>query len=362
MSQAIELARDASSGLMPAARQRSRVLRPLIMVGGALLLMAAALAWWVSSGRWVSVDDANIQADRLAVADDISGIVANVAVHEGEVVKRGQVLFTLQRRPFQIALDGARAGRAQSVLEINAMKRDEQRLVSETAAREAQVSADRATYGRMAPLIHNGAVTREEADDARFKLAADEQEVAALQAQTQMQLAKLGGTVDINPTETPAYQTAEARVDEAQRELDHTVVRAPFAGIATEVDQLQPGQYMTAATAAFALVSTHHVWAEGNPKETELTWVKPGDPAQVTVDTYPGRVFKGVVESIAPATGAEFSLLPAQNTTGNWVKVTQRIPVRVRLDRLPGDPPLRAGMSVIIDIDTGHTRHLRDLF
>ena len=362
MSQASELARDAPAGLMPRAGRQSRVLRPLLMVAAAVLLVAAALGWWVSSGRWISVDDANVQADKLAVADDISGIVAAVAVHEGQVIDRGQALFTLERRPFQIALDGALAARAQTVLDIKAMKREEQRLLSQTEALRAQVDADRATYARMKPLIQNGGVAREEADNARFKLAGDQQQVAALQAEAQMQLARLGGSDAIDPSQTPAYMAAQARVDEARRELDHTVVRAPFAGVVTEVDQLQPGQYLAASTAAFALVSTRRVWAEGNPKETELTWVRPGDPAQVSVDTYPGRIFKGVVESIAPATGGEFSLLPAQNTTGNWVKVTQRIPVRVRLDRRPDDPPLRAGMSVTIDIDTGHVRHLRDLF
>ena len=150
-------------------------------------------------------------------------------------------------------------------------------------------------------------------------------------------------------------------MDEAQRQLDHTVVRAPFDAIATQVDQIQPGTYLAASAAAFGLVSTEHVWVEANPKETDLTYVKPGDPVTVTVDTYPGRVWQGTVESIAPGSGSEFSILPAQNASGNWVKVVQRIPLRVRVDRRPGDPELRAGMSVVVDIDTGHVRHLADL-
>jgi membrane fusion protein (multidrug efflux system) len=151
-------------------------------------------------------------------------------------------------------------------------------------------------------------------------------------------------------------------VDEAQRELDHTVIYAPFDGIVTQVDTVQPGMYLAASTAAFGIVSTQDVWVEANPKETELTWVKPGDSVDVDVDTYPGRTWKGVVESIAPNSGSEFSVLPAQNTSGNWVKVVQRIPVRVRVDMKPGDPPLRAGMSADIDIDTGHVRTLSDLY
>jgi predicted alpha/beta-hydrolase family hydrolase len=152
-------------------------------------------------------------------------------------------------------------------------------------------------------------------------------------------------------------QVLDAMLDEAKRQLEHTVVRAPMAGVVTGVSNLQPGVYLASATAAFGLVSTESVWVEANPKETELTFVRPGNPVSVTVDTYPGKVWSGTVDSIAPASGSEFSLLPAQNTTGNWVKVVQRIPMRVRLD-LSGKPPLRVGMSVVVDVETGHARGL----
>ena len=180
--------------------------------------------------------------------------------------------------------------------------------------------------------------------------------------QAQVQLARLGGQPDVDVTTTPSYLAAKAKLAEAQRELDHTVVRAPFDGIATQVDSLQPGQYLAASSPGLALVSTDDVWAQGFPKETELTWVKPGDPVRMSVDTYPGRVWTGRVQSVAPASGSEFSLLPAQNTSGNWVKVVQRIPLRVEIDRAADAPPLRAGMSVVLDIDTGHARTLADLF
>ena len=139
------------------------------------------------------------------------------------------------------------------------------------------------------------------------------------------------------------------------------MVRAPFDAIATQVEQIQPGTYLGASVAAFGLISTGHVWVEANAKETDLTYVRPGDPVRFTVDTHPGRTWNGTVESIAPGSGSEFSILPAQNASGNWVKVVQRIAVRVRIERRPGDPELRAGMSVVVDIDTGHTRHLSDL-
>jgi membrane fusion protein, multidrug efflux system len=151
-------------------------------------------------------------------------------------------------------------------------------------------------------------------------------------------------------------------VAEAEREMNHSVVRAPYDGIVTQVNKLQIGMYLGASTAAFGLVSTDHVWVEAQPKETQLTYAKNGDPVDVSFDIHPGRTWSGTVESVAPATDQNFSLLKAENSSGNWVKVVQRIPVRVRVDMKPSDPPLRAGMSADIDIDTGHVRSLSDLF
>lgn len=346
-----------------ASRRRGRaLLRPLLMIGGVVAVAAGSLGYWLTSGRYVSIDDAYVRAAKLAVSTDVSGIVADVAVHEGQGVRKGDVLFHLNQRPFRIALDGARATLGQVALTMDAMKRDYQRLLRDVAVREAMVQSDEASYNRLARLVQGGGVTRSEYDDARFRLAADQQAVESLRLQAEVQLAKLGGNANVDVTTTPSYREAQARVDEAQRQLDHTTVYAPFDGIVTQVDTLQPGTYLPASTAAFGLVSSDDVWAEGNPKETELTWVKPGDHVDVSVDTYPGRTWDGIVESISPASGSEFSVLPAQNSSGNWVKVVQRIPLRVRVERHPGDPALRAGMSVILDIDTGHRRHLSDLF
>ena len=185
----------------------------------------------------------------------------------------------------------------------------------------------------------------------------DKSKLAALREQSQVQLAKLGGDPDIVVTQHPQYLQAQAQVDEAQRQLDHTVVTAPFAGIVTDVPSIAPGKYLAASTTAFFLVDTDHVWVDATPKETELTYVRPGQPVTVTVDTYPDLEWHGVVESVSPAAAQEFALLPAQNTSGNWVKVVQRVPMRVRLDTSDKSlPPLRAGLSVIVDVDTGHAR------
>ncbi len=259
-------------------------------------------------------------------------------------------------------MDNARADLAQVRLNIEAMKADYQAAMRETSAKQQQVNADQATYDRYASLVKQHAVTQQETDDARYKLAADQQAVRASESQARALLAKLAGNPDIAVEDTPAFKQAQARLAEAEREMDHSVVQAPYDGIVTQVNKLQPGMYLGASTAAFGLVSTDHVWVQAEPKETQLTYAKNGDPVDVSFDIYPGRTWKGTVESVAPATDQNFSLLPAQNSSGNWVKVVQRIPVRVSVETKPGDPPLRAGMSADIDIDTGHVRTLSDLF
>ena len=344
------------------ARSRRRLLRPILMLGGIAVVIVGAGYYWMTGGRYVGIDDAYVRAAKESLATDVSGTVAEVAVKEGDRVKAGQVLLQLDPRKFQIALDGARANLAQTGLMMEAMKQDYQRMLHEADAKSSQLDADQASYERYANLVKSGSVTRADYDNARFAVAADKQAVEALRVQAKVQLAKLGGNPDVAVASTPQYMQAQAQVDEAQRELDHTVIKAPFAGTVTQVDTVQPGMYLTAATAAFGLVSSDDVWVEANPKETELTHVKPGDPVDVTVDTYPDHVWHGTVQSISPNSGSEFSVLPAQNTSGNWVKVVQRIPVRIAVQGSADDPPLRAGMSVEAAIDTGHHRTLADLF
>ncbi|MDR3533550.1 MAG: HlyD family secretion protein [Rhodopila sp.] len=337
-------------------------LRPILMLGGIAVVIAVVAGYWITGGRIVSIDDAYVRAAKEVISTDVSGLVASVPVHEGQRVKTGDVLLRLDRRPFEIALAGATASRDGMVSTLNAMKLDYKRMLREVEVKQAQLASDQANFDRYAGLIKSGGVTRADYDNARFMLMADKQAVEALKVTASVQLARLGGDPDVDVTTMNDYLQAQARVDEAKRQLDHTVIYAPFSGIVTQVETVQPGMYLAAATAAFGLVSTDNVWIEANPKETELTHVKPGDPVDVTVDTYPGRTWKGEVESIAPNSGSEFSVLPAQNTSGNWVKVVQRIPVRIKVEHKEGDPELRAGMSVIADIDTGHRRSWRDLF
>jgi membrane fusion protein (multidrug efflux system) len=348
----------------PKVRNRisRRALGPMLMILGIVAVAIGAGTFWLMGGRYVTIDDSYVRAAKETLSTDVSGIVAQVPVKEGQLVKKGQVLLRLDPRQFQIALEGATSAMNGMVLNLNAKKLDYHRMVREADAKEQQVAADQANFDRMANLVKMGGVTRADYDNARFLLAADKQALAALHVQAAMQLAKLDGDPNVDVHTMPDYLQLQARVQEAQRQLDHSVIYAPFSGIVTQVDTVQPGMYLAASTAAFGIVSSEDVWIEANPKETELTWVKPGDKVAVTVDTYPGRTWDGTVESIAPNSGSEFSILPAQNTSGNWVKVVQRIPVRIIVEHKDGDPELRAGMSVEAEIDTGHRRTLSELF
>jgi membrane fusion protein (multidrug efflux system) len=346
------------------ARDKVRRLgrRDRIRWGLFALLPAVLLAtgyYYVTGGQVMSTDDAYVQAEKVGISTDVSGIVQDVAVKDNQQVEAGRVLYRLDPRQFQIALDNAKANLAQVAMSIEAMKQDYKRMMSDTAAQQAQVDLDQTNYDRNAMLLKTATISQAVFDQARYTLENDKGKLAALQQQTKVQLAKLGGDPDIATTDHPQYRQAQAQVDEAQRQLDHTIVTAPFAGIVTNVPAIAPGKYLAASTTAFFLVDTDHVWVDATPKETELTYVRPGQPVTVTVDMYPDHEWHGVVESVSPAAAQEFSLLPAQNTSGNWVKVVQRVPIRVRLDT--GDknlPPLRAGMSVEVDVDTGHARGL----
>jgi membrane fusion protein, multidrug efflux system len=363
MSQSTTAFRDTVT-TRPAAKGRSRtqLLRWTLMAGGVLAVVIGGGYYWLSGGRWVDTDDAYVQADSMTLSTDVSGIVASIPVHEGQAVTKGQILFTLDPQKFQIALENARANLAQVRLNIESAKADYQAALQDTGAKQQQVNSDQSTYDRYASLVKLHAVTQQETDDARYKLAADQQAVRASESQARALLAKLDGNPEIAVEDMPSFKQARAQVAEAEREMNHSVVRAPYDGVVTQVNKLQLGMYLGASTAAFGLVSTDHVWVEAEPKETQLTYAKNGDPVDVGFDLYPGRSWHGTVQSVAPATDQNFSLLPAQNSSGNWVKVVQRIPVRVRVEMQPNDPPLRAGMSADIDIDTGHVRTLSDLF
>jgi membrane fusion protein, multidrug efflux system len=349
----------------PKAKE-SRSRRSWIRFGLFALLPLALIVgcyWYVTGGRIMSTDNAYVNAETVGISNDIAGIVLEVDVAENQHVAAGQILYRLKPLAFQIALDGAKANLAQTALTVESMKEDYKRMLSDAAAMQAQAELDQINYDRAEMLLHSATVPQSNYDQAKATLDVDKSKLESLRQQAAVQLAKLGGSPDIPLTQQPQYSQARAEVDEAQRQFDHTVVKAPFDGIVTNVPSIAPGKYLAASTTAFFLVDADHVWVDATPKETELTYVRPGQPVTVTVDAYPSLEWRGTVESISPAAAQQFALLPAQNTSGNWVKVVQRIPMRVRVDTSNQDQPrLRAGMSAEVDVDTGHARGFPHLF
>jgi membrane fusion protein (multidrug efflux system) len=355
----------------PAVQAKRRFhlsLRTALMAGGIVAAVLGSLAFWLQGGRYATTDDANVAAAKVLVSTDVSGLVSSVNVRENQHVKAGDILFQVDPLQFRIALDSARANLSQVALSIQSMKETYKELLSNVESQKAQVALDVVTNERNANLVRNNDVPRQIYDQSHYTLQLDQARLTSLQQEAQVQLAKLAGNPDIAVEDHPLYRQAQAAVDEAQRQLDHATVRAPFDGVVTEVDALQPGTYLVAQTAALtstgavALVAASDVWVSAQMKETDLTYVKPGDRVDIAVDTYPGRTWKGTVQSVSPASGSEFSILPPENSSGNFVKVVQRIPVKIAIDRTPGAPDLRAGMSVDVSIDTGHRRSLSDLF
>ncbi len=345
-----------------------RLLRLVLMFGGIAVVLAAGAIFWLTGGRYVSTDDAYVQADKLMVSSDVSGVVAEIDIKEGQRVAKGDVLFRLDRKPFEIALADAESQLAQSALNIRSMEQDYRRMQADIEAERAQLNLAESSYTRQAALLKIGGTAEMTVDQARATLETARATLNSLQQQAAVQLVKLGGRVGLPVEQQPEYLKAKAARDEAARQLDHTVVRAPFDGVVTQVSSLQPGAMIVSSMAAFmptsavGLVATRNVWVQANLKETDLTYVRPGNPVTVAVDALPGGSLKGTVDSISPATGSSFSVLPSENSSGNWVKVVQRVPVRIRLNVAENDSVVRAGMSATINIDTGHKRTLADLF
>lgn len=342
-------------------KSRRQALRWSLLILGPLLVALGVGWFWLTGGRYVSTDNAYVQADLVNVATDVAGLVKAVQTRDNQEVHKGDVLFTLEDSTYRNALASAEANLALARAELEALKASYAQNQAAIAKAEADVAFYEKEHQRQLDLVNRRVAPQSQLDAAQHDLAAAHSQLEALKRQLAGIAAQLGGDPDAPVERHPRYQAALAARDQAARDLDHTVVRAPMAGITAQVSSLQPGEYLQAGQAAFALVATDHVWVEANPKETDLTFVRPGQPATVTVDTYPGHVWEGTVASLSPASQAQFSLLPAQNTSGNWVKVVQRIPVRIQVKAKPGEPQLRAGMSAEIEIDTGHQRHLRDL-
>ena len=344
------------------AKPRRRGLRFALLLGVPLMAAVAGGAIYLEGGRYISTDNAYVSAQKVLITPEVSGKIASIAVSEGQHLKAGDVLFSLDQKPYELALEEAQAQMARTADEFSALKdkfagMDKQINLSRETLALRQSEVDRKTALRDLRVVSNADVETE-----RINLQDAKQSLSTLEVDQRDIRNQLGGSIDVQLEDYAPYRAAKATVERAQWNLEQTTLRAPVDGIATQVPNIQLGRYLAAGTTVFAVVKDTDVWVDANPKETDITYLEPGQDVSVSIDAFPGEPLKGRVSSISPATGSVFSLIPAQNASGNWVKVVQRVPVKVEF--LPGQhmSRLRAGMSVNVEIDTHRSRSLATLF
>jgi membrane fusion protein, multidrug efflux system len=347
--------------LAPRPRRRPRLVRLVLLVLVPLIAVVIAGSFYLAGGRYVSTDDAYARAPIMNVTNEIAGIVKEVDVRSHQQVATGDMLFRLDDQPYIIALAGAEAQLAAVRNELVSLKSTYRQNLSQVEQAKAALDYANTAFARAQNLVTKGVTAQASLDQARRDRDMASQQVAVAQRAAEATLSQLGGDPDAPVEKHPRMLAAEAAVDKAKWDLDHTKIVAPWSGTTANVDNLKPGRYLAADEPAMSLVGSTDLWIEANPKETDLTYVKTGNPATVTVDAYPGITWKATVTSVSPATGAEFSVLPPQNASGNWVKVVQRVPVKLAIEQPRNGPRLRAGMSVTVEIDTGHRRSLGSL-
>jgi membrane fusion protein (multidrug efflux system) len=348
---------EANPTAQPTRRERARKLRLPLMIGGVAIVAVGALFVYLTGGRYEGTDDAYVRVASVGVSSDIQGRVRVVMVLENQHVQAGQVLFTLDSRPAQVALEQASAELADARQHIRedqaayAQKQVELSQAQETARFRA---ADQA---RDAGLLKAGVLSKADYDEAAHQTELAKRQVGVVRQELQAVAARLGtGAGGVHPE----VRQATAAIQRAQLQQGYTVVRAPQSGVVTRVEQLQVGDTVNATTPVFNLV-TDDVWVEAAFKENQLNHMRPGQTATVKVDAYPGHSFAAKIDSIAPGTDQTFSALPAENASGNWVKVVQRVPVRLHFARRP-DIQLQGGLSAKVKVDTRHVRTLAGLF
>ncbi len=330
--------------------------RALLLYVVPLVAGLIGLALYLHGGRVVETDNAYVKADKVPMSSEVSGMVTEVFVRENEAVAAGQRLFRLDPAPFQVAVAKAEAKLAQVRIDLAALKASYRQKQAAIALAHTRSNFAVRDQQRQADLAARNFISASKLDEAKQTSALSSQEITAEELDLNRIAQSLGGSVDAPVERHPSYLAALAELEQAKLDLSHVEVRASLPGTVSKPPK--PGQHIAAGTVALALVVSGNLWVEANFTETDLTYVRPGQPATVTVDTYPGVEWKATVESLSPATGSEFSLLPAQNATGNWVKITQRVPLRISLEPAAGAPELRAGLSCIVAIDTGHRRHI----
>ncbi|MDP1752885.1 MAG: HlyD family secretion protein [Reyranella sp.] len=346
-----------------AAARRSRLsgralARTFMWLLPALALVVTLFAW-LAAGRYVSTDNAYVKGDRALITTELSGIIVEVPVKENQAVSRGQLLFKLDDQAYRLALARIEAELETTRSEIRGLRAQWRTKREEIKAALSQEVYAQTDFDRQSGLAERKFASTQKLEEARLALDVARQRISAAQEDLQRIEAALAGDPKIRVDDHPKVKQMIAAREEALLRLRRTTIEAPLDGIVAK--RPVPGSYATAGTPVMVVVADTDLWIEANFKETELTLVRPGQKAIIHVDTYPDAECSGSVASISQATGAEFAVLPPQNASGNWVKVVQRIPVRVAVQCRDGDPPLRVGMSTTVEIDTGHSRSMGSL-
>ena len=355
----VKIAAEPRRRLMAGMRRYRRL---LLLVVLPLVAVIAGLAFYLNGGRYVTTDDAYVGAQKILITPDISGKIINVAVKEGQQVSPGDTMFQIDPVPFQFAVAQARA-RLDDARSSHDNFVDNVKLYDQTIEIvNAGIALKQRDVDRKTTLAKSNFGSQLDLDNSATALVTAQAQLQLVRQQRSAALNQLLGNPDLPLEQFPAYMQAKAALDDAQRNLDLTTVHAPMAGVATQVEQIQLGRFIPAGTPIFSIIDIANPWVDANPKESDFTYVAVGQPVTIDVDAFPDHVFKGTVGSLSPGTGAQFAILPPQNATGNFVKVVQRVPVRIYFDS--NDKyvrKLKSGMSAYTSIDTGHRRSLASL-
>jgi membrane fusion protein (multidrug efflux system) len=354
-----KIAAEPRRRLMAGMRRYRRV---LLLVVLPLVALIAGLTFYLNGGRYVTTDDAYVGAQKVLITPDISGKIINVAVKEGQSVATGDIMFQIDPVPFQLALAQARAKLDDAKTSHDNLVANVKLYAQTIEIVNAGIALKQRDVDRKNSLVKSNAGSQLDLDNSGTALVTAQAQLQLVKMQNSTALNQLLGNPELPLEEFPAYMQAKAALDDAQRNLDLTTVRAPMNGVATQVDSIQLGRFVMAGAPVFSVIDTSKPWVDANPKESDFTYVAVGQPVTIDVDAFPNHVFKGTIGSLSPGTGAQFAILPPQNATGNFVKVVQRVPVRIYFDS--NDKyvqKLKAGMSAYTTIDTGHRRSLAAL-
>jgi membrane fusion protein, multidrug efflux system len=326
-------------------------LRMILLVVLPMFAVIIGLGIYLSGGRYISTDNAYVGAQKVLITPDISGKITHIAVREGQHVNPGDELFTLDREPFALSLQQAKAKLDTARSDFDKLKSNLKSLNTLADLAGKNVELKQHDVDRKSKLLSSQAGSQANLDTAQVAVVTAQLQAEFAVQQRDMTLNQLLGNPDLPLEQFPEYVQAKAALDSAQRDFDHTI-----SGTATQVDNIQLGRFVSAGTPVFSVIDDQAPWVDANPKETDITYLRIGQKAELSIDSFPDRTFSGTIVAVSPGTGAQFSILPPQNATGNWVKVVQRVPVRIAFDKGEDTRLLRSGMSVDVEIDTGHSR------